>query len=183
MDGFVTAVGKSTSRSCSRSHFRNWARTVPHTIKYSRGCIVCELLLPATMYNRNAHRLHVAAYSYGYFEPWVSLTVPGAQDSVVLGINTVGDASWYTIKNPNTVFCTITGNDSDGLYKPRLVQAVWNHLAARPWMQTCLQCHDKACNKKSPKVAGMNLIDCIKMNIVRRSSSSRWLALSYVWGT
>lgn len=28
----------------------------------------------------------------------------------------------------------------------------------------------------------MNLIDCVDMAIVRRTDSSRWIALSYVWG-
>jgi hypothetical protein len=70
----------------------------------------------------------------------------------------------------------------EGCDSKQVVNETWDVNMALSWMQTCLQDHISTCTERLAEVVDMALIDCDSMSIVQADASSRWVALSYVWG-
>lgn len=126
-----------------KGHFYGSTHT-EYPVLYSKGCIVCDLLLPVTLERRNHDALSVSSFSYSSFHRWGSLTLPYVHDSVTVF---VGSAGGYA----DTVFCNKSGDTIEALCQSRIVQQVWDHVVARTWLQTCQRCHDQTCNESHPR--------------------------------
>ncbi|KAF1837057.1 HET-domain-containing protein, partial [Decorospora gaudefroyi] len=50
------------------------------------------------------------------------------------------------------------------------------------WISNCLRYHERCCTE-SLFLGGMRLIDCQMKQIIDAKPCSRWVALSYVWGS
>ena len=151
----------------------------PYIMRYTEDCAVCELLFhdKSTVDND----MELRSYSYLKNTFWADEKVPGARDSVELKL---GVAVWGVFQTPTyeSVFCTLSGDDSQGLYRAQPLGESWDSLKARSWLHTCVQSHHSACSRESFTIPDMNLIDCENMVIVAASEHSPWFALSYVWG-
>ncbi|KAH7401115.1 heterokaryon incompatibility protein-domain-containing protein, partial [Phaeosphaeria sp. MPI-PUGE-AT-0046c] len=53
---------------------------------------------------------------------------------------------------------------------------------AKSWLQECISSHKSRCGKSATRATSMSLIDCTTKTNVEADTSSRWIALSYVWG-
>jgi len=151
----------------------------PYIMRYTEDCAVCELLFQDKWFQDDDMELR--SYSYLKNTFWAGEEVPGARDSVVLIIG-VARSSVFQRLTYDGVFCRLTGDDRQGLYRAQPVGESWDSLKARTWLHTCVQSHHSACSRKTFSIPGMNLIDCEKLEIVAANKSSSWLALSYVWG-
>lgn len=81
------------------------------------------------------------------------------------------------------VFCSPREETSQALFQPRPVQSRYNLSAAISWLRNCDEFHNCVAKDAPSLVRGMKLIDCNSLDIVAAKSSSRWIALSYVWST
>lgn len=65
----------------------------------------------------------------------------------------------------------------------RSVSARFDHVQAQGWLNDCISQHGDACNiKPEVEVPGFRLIDCETHAVVALPVSTRYAALSYVWG-
>jgi len=151
----------------------------PYTVRYTKDCVVCELLFQGR--SDVVNDMELRSYSYLNYTIWADEEVPGARDSVVLIIG-VAWSLGFERRTYYDVFCRLTGDDPQGLYRAQPVGESWDSLKARTWLHTCVQSHHSACSRETFSIPGMNLIDCEKLEIVTARESSSWLALSYVWG-
>ncbi|KAF2828848.1 HET-domain-containing protein [Ophiobolus disseminans] len=88
----------------------------------------------------------------------------------------------FYVQPCSQMFCKLAGDEPSGRFHAQPLRQTWDLAKARNWLEICVHCHDSLCNQNASKVPGMNLIDCEDMVIVAANESSRWLALSYVWG-
>jgi hypothetical protein len=78
---------------------------------------------------------------------------------------------------PSKVFgVPVGGNFGDS------ADRTWNPTMAQLWLRTYIQDLGSFCNQWNPEVEDMALIDCHTMTLVKAPESTRWVALSYVWG-
>jgi hypothetical protein len=160
-----------------------------HRISYTAGCALCALLLPPSVieyetFGRRFGTNHIlSSVSYfGQCHAWkydklldTQSKAAGAQDSVVLKLRP-------GLMPNHWVFCYPRANSGQSLFQPRTVQSTCNYAAVKSWLKNCDELHDCITKEYSSPVRGMKLIDCSNLEIVAADSSSRWIALSYVWG-
>ena len=72
-------------------------------------------------------------------------------------------------------------SNNAGIYKPKVVPGLCDLNLVKLWIQNCTTEH-ASCTYEKPVVEGMRLIDCYTQRICEAEPSSRWVALSYVWG-
>lgn len=138
-------------------------------LQYTQGCAVCELLFPRR-YKKSLSKAHEIITRA--FPDDVEQAPPGAKSSFVLQANSSADSSTGA-----RVWCMRNPIDVDPYVLP-----TWDHVKATSWLQECISSHKARCGKSVTKAASMRLIDCSTMTIVEADDSSRWFALSYVWG-
>jgi hypothetical protein len=146
-------------------------------VQYTKTCVVCEILFSGYVKKRGP-KSRIRSESFLNNNSWIDKYDPDVQDSTVLMV-----VDGEHVYNDNDVFCIPTGNRDDNAYLPKPVQQTWDLVTARSWLSVCMQSHTTLCKQESLTVPGMNLIDCVDMVLVEADSFSRWLALSYVWGT
>jgi hypothetical protein len=130
--------------------------------KYDKDCAVCTLLHETP--NGAIQRRIDATPVFSSF--LADNDIPGVKESVAL-VN-------YTDKK---IFGVPTGGELKSLVNER-----WDATMAHSWLRTCLQAHGPTYNQRLHEVKDIALIDCEHMAIVQGDASSRWIALSYVWG-
>jgi hypothetical protein len=148
----------------------------PHVTRYTKNCVVCELLFTGYLKNTNlTSRLRSESFINNC--SWVDKYDPAVQDSTMLMV-TDGEH----VFTENDVFIIPLGARTDSASLPKPVQQTWDLATAQSWLNVCVQSHTARCRQNNLPVPGMNLIDCEDMALVKANASSRWLALSYVWG-
>jgi hypothetical protein len=159
-------------------------------IFFTPGCVLCELLQPDSipkcdLFGRQFSTEHLLS-STSYFDQchaWrydklvdAQSKVAGARDSIVLKLG-----PGFTPKH--WVFCCPREKSGPSLFQPRVVQSTCNYATVKSWLNNCDELHDCISRESSSLVNGMKLIDCNNLDIIAADSSSRWIALSYVWGS
>jgi hypothetical protein len=149
----------------------------PHTMRYNKNCLVCQLLFQGYSEPLIGPIIRLRSESFLNNNVLFDKYDPAVQDSTVL-MAVDGERVFTT----NNVFCIPTGARVDNEYISKPVQQTWDLATEQSWLTVCMQCHTSLCRQENLGVPGMNLIDCVDLVLVKASPSSRWLALSYVWG-
>jgi hypothetical protein len=166
---------------CAERSFspKAWARKTSQTVAYTHGCLLCRLLM------RHGQRGQLRSFQFSpYTTRWVgALGGSDAEHAVILKVGQLVTSFVFSPITQNMVFCTPIGKvKAQGLYHPEIVAETFNHAKARSWIDTCQAYHPSSCNQMPIDVPGIHLIDCDDMTVVKATESSRWIALSYVWG-
>lgn len=136
---------------------------------YTQGCMVCDLLFRhTTLFVSTKDVLSIRSNPIARFQDDSML---GAEKSFFL-------SAWDGRNNNSAVMNTwcvpsTTAKNPMGL--------IWDHNKARTWLQECVE-HHSLCDLSDTVPMDISLIDCLDMTIVEANASSRWIALSYVWG-
>jgi hypothetical protein len=152
-----------------------------HTMRYSSDCKLCRLMFRDVPARYMDNTLELRSYSLKKISNWARADNLSDCDSVVLqiGLQRPDGFLHYPVDD---VYCKLTSDSSQGVYRAQPVQSNWNCHKARSWLHACKSCHALVCKENVRKVPGMNLIDCKDMVIVRVLEGMRYLGLSYVWG-
>jgi hypothetical protein len=70
---------------------------------------------------------------------------------------------------------------SPSIFRGQRVPERYDYRRAKIWVENCLHYH-KRCRTGKQIPSQMRLMDCYEKKIVKADPSSRWVALSYVWG-
>jgi len=162
------------------------------TMTYSEGCKLCQLLLhddrepcvwePSWELRAVSHFNSATPTDWGYNK--LARTYDGSvtgSDSYNLVAVPKGRNFWL----PDTstgIFCSSREEPREGLFQPRAISRGCDYSIARSWLKNCIDFHGCDGDNVSSLIPGMRLIDCHDLNVVAATSSSRWIALSYVWG-
>jgi hypothetical protein len=141
-------------------NYRN--RKVQRVSNYDKDCAVCALWLnPATgAIARTVYQVRLDSCFWAY------VGLPDVMDSFQMQTDT-----------GMRMFGVSMGGD----FRYTATES-WNATLAQSWLQTCLENDGPPYTERLPEVINMALIDCESMTIVEADASSRWIALSYVWG-
>jgi hypothetical protein len=146
-------------------------------VHYTEDCVVCELLF--TGYLKNTGSIsRLRSESFLKSCSWVDKLDPAVEDSTMLMV-----FDGEHVFTEHDVFIIPTGARINSSSLPKPVQQTWDLPTAQSWLNVCMQYHTSLCREDPLPVPGMNLIDCEDMVLVKANTYSRWLALSYVWGT
>ncbi|CAO2658252.1 Nn.00g059750.m01.CDS01 [Neocucurbitaria sp. VM-36] len=152
-------------------------------LTYTQDCALCKLLLAPPFGSRMLNRdFGLKSFSFLRNSDWASDLVPGAQDSVQLLAVKYG-RPFLRRPDHKYIFCTEQAELDAGLFKPRLIQDICDYGLAASWLANCKERHGSLCNEIAPIIEGLQLIDCDQMSVVSAEASSRWTALTYVWGS
>jgi hypothetical protein len=160
--------------------------TCRYLLKNTKGCVVCEMLFQGVddIWSAHWHNYELRAYSYLKNSSWASAEIPGAYDSVSLHFaGPDPEREEFNSHTASDVFIRLASDKSHQFAKAQPLQVTWDIAKARSWLDICEQYHHSTCHVETFRIHGMNLIDCENWIIVAANDSSRWLALSYVWGT
>ncbi|KAH7408084.1 heterokaryon incompatibility protein-domain-containing protein, partial [Phaeosphaeria sp. MPI-PUGE-AT-0046c] len=108
--------------------------------------------------------------------------VPNDHDDSILVYLSDVDSPRAVYSSIDTTSCRLAWGGLRGPCCAEIVADVWDCNKARLWLETCASCHGDVCKQNTMMVAGMNLIDCENMVIVKAEEGLCWVALSYVWG-
>jgi len=166
------------------------------TMTYSEGCKLCQLLLAnhgrwppgRVVLGQTVFILRTVSY-FAAWERWgyaklaemYGESVTGC-DSCILVVNPIDWDYWGEGLAAHRIFCRSRLEPGDGLFEPRAINRRCDYSIARAWLQNCIDFHNCDRDNVPSLIPGMRLIDCHDLNVVAATSSSRWIALSYVWG-
>lgn len=184
-DGFVCEACRKIDfedllQSAERSFSpKSWANTFSQTVAYTSGCMLCRLLL------QHGQDGQLRSFKFSpYTSRWVGASGNAdEQHAVILKVGKLVTSFVFSPITQNLVFCApISKATAPSLYQPEIVAETFSLTKARSWIDTCRARHPSVCNQMPLDVPGMHLIDCDYMTVVKAQKSSRWVALSYVWG-
>ncbi|KAH9234676.1 hypothetical protein K456DRAFT_52872 [Colletotrichum gloeosporioides 23] len=77
----------------------------------------------------------------------------------------------------------VSGSGISGLFEPRLTSHFVDFDLVKTWIQTCNEHHPQCLKNQNRPTPHIRLIDCVERRIIRAERGSRYVALSYVWGS
>lgn len=156
----------------------------PYTLHYTKGCAVCEVLVQHFPEDSSTvqQEVELRSYSVSGNSRWAQDEDPDISDAAILTYGV--PQTWeFESLHPERLFCQKVENDAQNPSHSSPLQESWNPIKARLWLRTCLRYHYSSCGQEALDIPGMNLLDCEEMIVVKADKTSRWLALSYVWGS
>ncbi|KAF1842574.1 HET-domain-containing protein [Cucurbitaria berberidis CBS 394.84] len=172
----------------------NSVRDEPHRpgflLTYTLNCVLCNLLLSPTFPPRMQNRqFGLKSFSFLRNCDWAAAdVVPELQDSVQL-LAVKHGRPFLRRPEHKYVFCCSADEGAEGpaggLFVPRMrIRNRWDCELAASWLSNCKERHGSLCNEVPAFIEGLHLIDCEQSCVVKAErESSRWIALSYVWGS
>lgn len=161
---------------CQHWRFRHFFNCVPETLdrffsirkmreyRLSKGCAFCDMI---------HHALKIGAKSWGKDPSLISDRYPLLR--------------FLFINNGQIGYSHPSGDGSVHLYNPADVpecvrtETQWGLV--KDWLTECTREHDICRCQYFEQPVGMRLIDVQKERLVRAKENSRFVALSYVWGS
>jgi len=135
---------------------------IPRSSPYKLGCDLCSVLNTLHLNTRNTwvpKAFNTVKIPKNH--PWEKLLRPTQERDYLMGLTIL--------------------QGSPSIFRGQRVPERYDHHRAKVWIKNCLRYH-KRCRTGNQIPSQMRLMDCYKKKIVKADPSSRWVALSYVWG-